>query len=345
MEELDKRKIYLPPDILERIKNDARQFEVLKKDNHTPNMNLFLSKLIIGYYDDYSQEQSAYRKSISEALANVPNIDSFSIADKIIKSIIFPSEINGRETHLPISLKPTRETTLLIQHIDNELCGTDTFSAYCRRMIFQYCKKPIYEREQIIFKDNYEKLLSATNKTQVILFKTIWNKSTIHEIIPYEICVGQDETHNYLLCAELSKDQTQKVKTYRLNRITSIQLSSKALPIEKNVIENLRRTRQFGSQHEINDDEEILVKLTEHGMLSYNRIYTDRPKYDEPIVIDKDGKYNMRFSCSEDQIFLYFRRFQKDDAEIIAPQQLRHRMILFHQKVLNNYLKNDNNVT
>lgn len=71
-------------------------------------------------------------------------------------------------------------------------------------------------------------------------------------------------------------------------------------------------------------------------MRAYNRIYTDRPKYDK-LECPADGKCNMHFSCSEDQVFFYFRRFEKDDAEIISHVHLRNRMIRFHESVLSNY--------
>ena len=148
----DKRKIYLTETVYNRLKNDAQQFEILKKDNHTVNMNLFLSKLLVGYYDDYSREYNTTRTSIMKALDILPQERSLLMANTILNEIVFaPPENETSPKNKSLSLKPTKETIILIEQIENEIGISDSFSSYFRRMVTQYCKKPIYERELIIF--------------------------------------------------------------------------------------------------------------------------------------------------------------------------------------------------
>ena len=148
----DKRKIYLTETVYNRLKNDAQQCEILKKDNHTVNMNLFLSKLLVGYYDDYSREYNTTRTSIMKALDILPQERSLLMANTILNEIVFaPPENETSPKNKSLSLKPTKETIILIEQIENEIGISDSFSSYFRRMVTQYCKKPIYERELIIF--------------------------------------------------------------------------------------------------------------------------------------------------------------------------------------------------
>ena len=80
----------------------------------------------------------------------------------------------------------------------------------------------------------------------------------------------------------------------------------------------------------INDDVESCVRLSESGVRNFSRIYYGRPMVDH-IEEKADGTYYY-FKCSVDQVFMYFRRFGYEDAEILSPQPLRERMIEFHEK-------------
>ena len=161
--------------------------------------------------------------SIMKVLDILPQDKSLEIANNIVKEIVYaPQENEASPKNKSLSLKPTKETIILIEQIEKEIGISDSFSSYFRRMVNQYCKKPIYERELIIFKDNYQKLKSSIELKQELLFTTIWNKNNIHDIIPFEICIGQDESHNYLLCAEISgrqcsNSQNVQTKSYFFN--------------------------------------------------------------------------------------------------------------------------------
>ena len=90
-------------------------------------------------------------------------------------------------------------------------------------------------------------------------------------------------------------------------------------------------------QFAINGDEEICVKLTAHGEKSFGRIYYGRPKV-KRIEINDDERFYY-FNCSEDQVYLYFRRFDGNDAVIIEPIELRKRMADFHFRAYQKYIE------
>ena len=91
------------------------------------------------------------------------------------------------------------------------------------------------------------------------------------------------------------------------------------------------------AEYEINDDEEVCVKLNEKGLEYYSRIYFGRPRYD--TLIKQDDGYYQYYHCSMEQIFLYFRRFDPINVEIIYPPSLRNRMRDFYRSGLERYDK------
>lgn len=336
---MDKINVYVPENIGSMLESDASLFEVYKRDGRTINKNRFLGMLITGYYGDYvSEARSAYDRIIEAIDTKKLSVNEREhIADSILKEVILPA-VPSRKGKNPtrLSLKPTKDTEALIDRIMMDLGGDDYLSQYFCRMFMSYCNKPFSKREQIVFKDNYEVLQLACNAGKSITFKTIWNTKSIHEVVPYKIVTGPEEMFNYLLCAEVNPNTgKQEAKTYRLNRIEGIIHGRIMSSIDDTVKHYLDLMLLYGPQYMINDDEEACVRLTDSGVRNFSRIYYGRPRV-ERIEDRNDGHYYF-FKCSKDQIFFYFRRFGYEDAEIIAPEPLRTKMIEFHSKACEMY--------
>lgn len=335
----EKINIYVPETVGTLLNNDASLFEIFKKDGYTINRNRFLSLLIIGYYNSYVLESRQKFELLQEKLQDYlpdPNITN-QIAECILNQVILP-EVPKRKGKNPVklSLKPTEETDGIIQNIMDELQMDDYVSQYFCRMFISYAEKPLYERERIIFKDNGQILLLACDKNRPITFSTIWNTKVVHEVVPYELTVGQDEMFNYLLCQERNiKTGKLEARAYRLNRITRVNFSPSTAILSEKIRHYLERMKKSGAQYPINDEDEICVRLTDYGVISYNRIYHGRPRYDR-IEHTEDG-HLYYFHCSKDQIFFYFRRFEAGAAEVLYPKPLRGRMIRFHAMALAAY--------
>lgn len=331
---MEKINIYVPENVGAIIEYDASMFEVYKKDGKTINKNKFLSLLITGYHEDYvSDSRAAYEKIINAInLGRMSNKEKERIAKDILDRVVLPI-VPSRKGKNPakFSIKPTKDTEALIEHILLDLEGDRYISQYLCRMFMSYCKMPFSKREKIIFRGNYEAILKACSDKKSISFNTIWNRKRIHEVIPYKIVVGSEEMFNYLLCAEINADTgKQEAKAYRLNRIDRI-YSGRSICTIDGVIQNyLEMMIQRGPQYEINDDEETCVKLTDAGLKSFSRIYYGRPKVDR---IEKKEDYSLYyFMGSKDQVFLYFRRFRGNEAVIVSPQWLRNKMARFHKE-------------
>lgn len=335
MSELEKINIYVPAEIGKQLHNDALLFEVYKKDKRTVNFNRFLSMLLRGYFDLYAEENKKTYDILLEKMSQTTlnEREKTELANRILKEVILP-EIPRQKGAKPtrLSLKPTVDTAPLICSITSgSMAGDDSISQYFCRMLMAYCKKPISEREQIVFRENYLLLQDACRKGQIINFMTIWNNQDVRHVVPYCLAIGEEEMFNYLLCEEVNpKTGKPQPATYRLNRITKLTRGIETKIVTDEVKKYCDRMKEFAPQYVIKNDEEICVKLSPRGELQYNRIYHGRPKYYRIVKNDNDSFYY--FKCSTNQVLLYFRRFEPDSAEIISPPHIRLSMIDHYRK-------------
>lgn len=337
MSDLEKINIYVPKHVGDVLNSDAKLFEVYKRDGRTINKNRFLSMLIIGYHNSYVKEcEDSFNAVMKELPTESINAEEcHAIAGNILKRVILP-DIPSRKGKNPVrlSLKPTNDTEGLILNIEQR--EEEGVPQYLCRMLMSYCEKPITERELLIFRNNYEFLNMACERGLSVTFSTIWNPKSIHEVIPYKLASGREELFNYFLCGEIN-NQTRKIeaKAYRLNRITNISFGRQTLELPADIKKHLKTMIAHGPQFMINDDDESCVRLTEKGRKSFNRIYYGRPE-PERIVEREDGHYYY-FRCSKDQILLYFKRFGRDEVEVMSPSSLRNAVIDFHKGALAMY--------
>ncbi len=339
MEKMDKINIYVPQYVGAILDNDAVQFEVLKKDGHTVNKNKFLTMLIQGFYDSYMDEARSAYNSIYDILdsSELGRERQSDLANKILKKVFLP-EVPTRKGKNPVklSLKPTKTTIPLIKRIMLDLGAEDYISQFFCRMLMSYCEKPFSVREQILFKENYDFILKACEEQALIRFTTIWNSTDIHEVIPYKIVVGQEEMFTYILGGERNKRTgIMEAKSYRLNRISSLGYGSIREPLTEQVERHLEMMIHYAPQFAINDDEVSCVKLTEEGCIYFNRIYYGRPKVEKMVKVEEYWLFY--FKCSKEQLYQYFKRFEKNWAEVIEPESLRSRIRRFHEQALDSY--------
>lgn len=336
---MDKINVYVPDNIGIMLENDAVMFEVYKRDRKTINKNRFLGMLVTGYYDDYVTEmRSAYEKILTAIETEKLSVyEKEQIADKILRETVLPT-VPSRKGKNPkrFSLKPTKNTEILLEQILLELGDNDYISQYFCRMFMGYCDKPFSKREQIIFKSNYEMLMAACTTQKSLTLKTIWNTNDIHEVIPYKVVTGTEEMFNYLLCAEINRNTgKQEARAYRLNRIDRLNYGRSMKVIDDTVRRYLDMMIKYGPQYMINEEEETCVRLDPYGIKSFNKIYYGRPQYDR--IEKKDDQTYLYFRCSLDQLFLYFKRFENGSAEVLHPESLRNRMIKFHEDAIEVY--------
>ena len=326
--ENEKINIYVPDYVADTLDNDASMFEVVKNDGRSINRNRFLSMLILGYSDMYASEcQRAFDSIVRELVDhNIDEKQSREIAhDVLIKAVLPETHSKKGKNSTRFSLKPTKETESLLLDITYNQVRNASLSQYFCRMFVSYCKKPFFEREQIVFRDNYEKLKQACGQQKTIALSMTWDRKEMHEVVPYRIMAGKEGIFNYLLCGEVNRQNgLQETRSYRLSRILHVHPSKASLKLAESVQMRLDKMAYYAPQFSINEDIETCVRLTKEGTKNYNRIYYGRPRVERIVTEGDDALYF--FKCSEDQIFLYFRRFLGDTAEVLSPSSLRKRM-------------------
>ena len=341
MNQAQKINIYVPRHIGETLENDAMLFEIYKTNLTDINKNKFLNLLIKNYYELYQSENKQKYENILSAIDSkkISSKERTKIAKTIFNKLFVPSiPGRGKNKTTKLSLKTTINSQLTIDEIMKDIGFEYHISQYFSRMLYCYCEKPIFEREKIIFQDNYELLERCCKEKKTIVFNTTWNTNCSHKVIPYKIVTGPEEMHNYLLCAEISPDNKQLEKSYCLNRINKLECKRTKIDIDETVLNHLKMMEQQGPAYSIHEETEYCIFLTEAGRVNYNKIYYGRPKYSkkEPT----ENGYYYYFNCSEDQLFLYFRRFGCD-ATIISPSSLKERIVDFHSNAYHVYIQTE----
>ena len=346
MSDFGKINIYVSDEVAQRLDEDAKLFEVFKNDGVTINRNKFLNLLVLGYSESFANESEHMRIALGEEIDKIPArlspVVKSQLIDGIMSNAIHPSDHKRKGIHQSrLSLKPVKYTEGIIGAIHEVFGPSDSDSSYFRSMLSSYCQKPSNEREQIIFSRSFEPLKKAcrprVKSRPIVSFSTTRDPEKMFSAIPYDVAIGQGEQFNYLLCSVLGRDG-QKPMSFRLARITRLARTGRSATIDPEVEELLNRTKRFGAQYVISSDVETVVRLTVKGVQAYQSIYFGRPEYTKREQLS-DGEWLYRFKCSQNQLFLFFKRFGPDEAEVVSPSELREQIIEFHQGALAMYKK------
>ena len=335
----DPIKIMIPVDLYERLRMDARIFEIFKNEDDNRVTNSFLSKLITGYFERYRAEIDGQYRDMQKLLSGYIE-DPQRLDDAIRKLIVERAESERmkirKEKTRALSIRPTAQTDTFISEIRNNSYETDESQAeYYRRMFYSYTRLPIYEREKIIHHEKVDLLTAACREHHMISFSIRNRKKKLHRVIPYELVHSFDERHNYLLGQEYDEiNQKQAAVSFRLSRIMDPRRTGRTGEIDDVIRGYLERMKECGPQHMINEDLDTCIELSEAGRQSYRSIYNDRPIYYRADPPDREGKVRLYFRCSLSQLQLYFRRFNPGEARVIYPQKLAEDLKDFHRKHL-----------
>ena len=338
---IDKISIYVPEYVDSILTRDATLFEVFKTGTKEINRNRFLGMLTSGYFYKYTEECGQRKKRLGKIIDSCLPDSSGSqrdeLCEQINSGILLPELPRRRDSgYVKLSLKPTAATETVISTIYRELGPSDSLSQYFCRMLISYCSKPLFERERIIFSDNYEFFTQACRDRALVSFSLIWTPDRIFTAIPYDIVTSHEEMMNYLLCQTRAPGTDQpRASVFRLSRIKSPCMSGRTDTLSDVVADRLERMKKYAPQYIINNDEEICVRLNDAGEILYSRMYYSRPVY-ERAEHREDGHYYY-FNCSDEQVLFYFQRFGWGTAEIVSPAPLRERMIALHRSALEVY--------
>lgn len=331
--------IYPSPEIRQMIENDIELFEIFKDNKNSEpmkgNTNAFLNRLFNGY--KYKEEMEKFAKLL----------DTYPMTTKDIRKLIdmmLDNEAhhhgNNTEDNLEkkrLSFKPTQKnyTTNISEEIDKDCPHDMSRSGFICQILKFYFRKPLYQRERIIFQSEYENISCRCQKKCIKFYNLSDNQW--YTVMPYKIFLGKEQMFNYVFCYGLDENNTIKNYSFRLSRMSQIQGISSFIPCPEDIEKNFSLTQSLGASYAINTPPETsCVLLTKKGLSSFRHIYFGRPKIKEKKPAP-NGCFRYSFNCSEEQLYRYFRRFNPGEAIVESPPSLRDRIIDFHKKSLEVY--------
>lgn len=333
----DKIKIYVTPKIMAVIEKDAESFEFFKKDGITPNKNAFLTRLVVNYSEEFIKKQGEefdyLRVTIGKRVGISESILSElcrEISEHVSDSVASPE---GEKFDRLLSLKPTRESTPVIEYIEGCALRGGSLSEYFRNMLASYASMPQDRREGVIFKEQKEALLRAIKEKKKVFITTSFDKNGSMEVSPYSLASTKEELHGYLL-AGVGKG-CMPVRLSRIRSVTVLTLSAEFTDAQMRI---LSRMEEYGPQFIYGeDDEEIVVELSEIGRQWFKKLYVHRPT---PYKVEGNI---YTFRCSHGQVINYFRRFGRH-AYVLSPQSVRDGITAFHRSAHNYYRERERQV-
>ncbi|RKW31585.1 MAG: WYL domain-containing protein, partial [Lachnoanaerobaculum sp.] len=297
--------IYPSPEIRQMIENDIELFEIFKDNKNSEpmkgNTNAFLNRLFNGY--KYKEEMEKFAKLL----------DTYPMTTKDIRKLIdmmLDNEAhhhgNNTEDNLEkkrLSFKPTQKnyTTNISEEIDKDCPHDMSRSGFICKILKLYFKKPLYQRERIIFQSEYENISCRCQKKCIKFYNLSDNQW--YTVMPYKIFLGKEQMFNYVFCYGLDENNTIKNYSFRLSRMSQIQGTSLFIPCPEDIEKNFSLTQSLGASYAINTPPETsCVLLTKKGLSSFRHIYFGRPKIEkkEPAP---NGCFRYSFNCSEEQLY------------------------------------------
>lgn len=188
--------------------NDAEAFGFIKK-NDTPNINLFLNKLIPNLLRARKQRRNAIHETIDETLAFYKEkIDAEHIRgaiDTVIDKVYF-STIDLQRLDGTICIRPHNDCQKTFDEIiesETEITGLD-MSGCIRSLLNEYCKQPLFARETITFQDELNVIHKSYYLNHVM---HLTYKEKKYRVVVLQIIFGfHSDQHNYIICYDMKRN-------------------------------------------------------------------------------------------------------------------------------------------
>lgn len=215
------------------------------------------------------------------------------------------------------------------------------FSRYLKAVVEEYCRLPLFRREEIYFYELIETIETAIASARMIrveMFSPLTGQET-WDVRPFRIQPNASHLYHYLIgksveAGGLRKDE--KIASIRLCRIRKLTVLNKKTSRSGMLsAAEKKEIRQKISSNTVDfligEEEEIIVRLSKIGEQKYRNTLFLRPVLHQ---IDESGCHH--FYCTRMQARQYFIRFGAE-AEIISPTGLRKEFADMYRKALDLY--------
>ena len=267
------------------------------------------------------------------------------------KSLI--EKANSYEKGKGDKFRINKENVEILRESSEKIYYDDSVGAYLKAVFEEYAQKPMYEREQIYFKDVMDVLRSAISQKKPVKMSILKKiDPNNHEsyarkfyFIPYKIVQDKTRMFNYVIgyseeiMGEGNETGPKTAVCYRISRIDHLLImSSRSGFISKADCEAIdQMIIEKEPQFLVGEVIELKVKFTDKGVENFNR-----QLYMRPLDFDKvEGEDNTYvFRCTEIQAINYFFKFARD-AEVLAPESTREKFVQRYRDAYMLYVEQD----
>lgn len=301
-----KQNIYLSINTFNDLLKDMRDFEVFDNKGEI-NKSDFINRLICNYSKEYIDEITKLADSTKTELEKIikdDSIDFKEIATRTVMTVLSKDTDKSVKHNKILSFRVKKKYLATIASVICRVPYEMDLSSFLRNMILSYLSLPIYKREQVIYKEEIEKLNYAIeNGIDISIDYRTGNGIKTHIVSPYSIDRSAYELRNYLI-VESHKKETPYIMSLKIFRISNIIL----LDLQKSHFADDFKTKykamkRNGIAYPINEISIKKVKMDETALSIFNAKYLERPaliKYEDGVAF---------FDCSESQLNFYFNPF------------------------------------
>ena len=240
--------------------------------------------------------------------------------------------------------------SILRESIENK-CHDNSIANYMKAIFEEYARKPMFEREQIYFKDIMEVLQRAIAQKRRVKIKILQkiNPKTnavyarVFHLMPYKIVHDKTGMFNYVIgySEELKENGgtwPRRAACYRISRLSEARILADG-HITKDECKTLdKMLAEKEPQFLAGEIIEIKARFTDKGIESFNRQLYMRPRDFKKV---EEEKNTYIFRCTEVQAINYFFKIARD-VEIISPARTREKFIQRYKDAYESYVKPQN---
>lgn len=323
---MEEVKITVSEDLYNKLSDDMMLFNYTDKSK-----NEFYTKVIINTYDLLTyEERIGHIRTILTDVLGEKFISSFSKPkqDEIARNI--NQQIQGKifkeKASRKIYIRPNSKQATMLDEIiieNNNQASSTTF----RNILSEYVALPQYVREQILFKDNYEKMKKALKTGRQIQVKTA-NGNRVMDL--YGLIKGKEEFHTYVVGFSQDRNDMRTIWSIKLCSIESVLIMNTALSITQDEIREAEEKSRQNPAFISGEYAVVNVRFTEYGKELYNLLYKDRPR-----IKEKNGDI-YTFECSVFQLTNYLKAFG-NSARVLDNENIKRNLKQFFSDALNAY--------
>ena len=322
--------------------------DIIENDKYTfqakPSFAQMINR-VFELYRDFSNasiENASLRhlEHIRASLADEPDSPAkeriiSALIDRYKAELISTANSYPRECPFKVQLN-RRNYDYLTEWRDVDGAYDDIPGRFVKAVIEEYARKPLVEREGIVFRNLIDRINTCIESHSLIAITL--NNGNRFEVRPYGVVIDQGNNYHYLVgYSRRVREENEHPSSFRISNIKDCEpkggRSGRITDTQKKELDSKIRT--VGVQFLLQDSELIHIRFSKRGKAMYESPANLRPALTKRRE-DSDGSWGFEFNCTQIQAQYYFFKFGSD-AEIISPPELRKEFFEQYSKARSLY--------